>query len=224
MEHIGIRTSATAVAMAAALMLAACGSVSSPAATTGDTPSPTPSATATSTPTEEATATASPTPTATASPQRVLGDAQECENEELGYRVEYPEDWWANEDIAGGSPGVADIEECTYFAREEVAIEPATQIPAEVAIWFSSQRSDTPESQGEVISREETTVDAHDAVVVEYEPPVGGFSPEGTVIYQYLIDTDEGRLAVITDAFGHPDYEQNKEILDAMVETLELDD
>lgn len=212
-----------AVAAATILALAACSPTVSPASTPDQTSDATATATATATRTATEGETASPSPTST--PEPAFDDPQECENDELGFEVEYPGDWWANEDIEGEAEGVQDIEECTYFARQEVEIAPATQIPVEVAIWFDSPAADAPESQGEVISRDETTVDGNDAVVIEYEPPVGGFAPEGTVIYTYRITTDDGLLAARTNAFGHEDdYEDNKDVLDSMMETLEIDD
>lgn len=201
----------------AALALAGCVGTASttPTPTTADeTASPSP------VPTSATTESASPSP----AEDSASADVAECENTELGYTVEYPADWWANErvepDFAGGTP----IPGCTYFAPKPVELQPNAGLPGGIAIWFDTPSAGAPEAQGEVLDREETTVDGQDAVVIEYEPPVGSFSPEGTVIYEYLVTTDDGVLAALTDAFRHPDYEPNKRILDAMMESLELED
>ena len=228
MEHLTRAPAAAAAVLTLALGAAGCGNdTASDVTTTGATPSSSASATPSLTPTERPTGTltASPSSTPDASEMaEALGDAEECENDELDFEVEYPEAWWANERIEPDFEGGTPIPECTYFAPEPVELQPNAGLPGGIAIWFDAPAADAPEVQGDVLDRHETTVDDHDAVVVEYEPPVSGFSPEGTVIYKYLVAVDDGVLAAMTDAARHPDYEENKEILDAMMETLELED
>lgn len=219
-----IRTTIATLIVAA---LAACGTSSSPTArpaTASPTPteaaSPSPTATATPTPTE------SPTPTPSPTDESAFEDAQECENPELGYEVEYPAGWWANERVEAEDP-VANITECTFFAPSEIELEPGTDDLAGVAIRFDVVESDV-DRGGEILLDEETTVDGHEARIIEREPdPQPGFIQEGELIYQYVITLEGGdELVATTDTINQEEaaYEESKPILDAMMGTIEIDD
>ena len=222
------------VAILATAALAAC--TGTPGTDGGATPTPSPTLATTSpsptaTPSATETETASPTATESETPTPTqggpLGDASECENEELDYEVEYPGDWWANERIEPDDDNLTPIPACQYFAPNEVDLQPNAGLPNGLAIWF-----DLPTEgvvlDGEIISEDEVTLDGHDARVVEREPtPSAGFVPEGSRVYQYIIELDDGRqLTAITDNILQDDarYEEAKPILDAMMETLDLDD
>lgn len=227
------RCMTTSAILVAALVLAAC--TGSPGVDTGDTPSALPSATATAaapSPTGDdvtASATASASPT-----DGPLGDAAECENEELGYEVEYPEDWWANERIEPDEPTLTPIPECMYFAREPVDLRPNAGLPAGLAVHFDIREGqealdpELMESYGEVLGQDEDTVDDRPAVVWETEVTNGtSFTPAGSRTYQYVIELEDGsQLVAITDSVhqDEEDYEATKPILDAMMDSLELDD
>ena len=226
----------TTFAILAALVLAAC--TGSPGVDTGDTPS------AVATPTSSAAASGSASPTgdeetsaatATASPSDgSLGDAQECENEELGYEVGYPEDWWANERIEPDEPTLTPIPECMYFAREPVDLQPNAGLPGGLAVHFDvreGQEAVDPElmeSYGEILGQDDDTVDGRPATVWETEATNGtSFTPAGSRTYQYVIELEDGsQLVAITDSVhqDEEDYEATKPILDAMMDSLELDD
>lgn len=212
-------------AILAAGMLAAC--TGAPGATAILTPTPSP-AEATATPT----ASPSPTGTATVSPSPTrggpLGDAEDCENEELGYAVDYPGDWWANERIEPEDDNLTPIPACQYFAPNEVELQPNAGLPNGIAIHFDIPDQPIDLSTDEILSDEETTVDDRDARVVESEPePQPGFVPEGSLVYRYVIELDDGRqLVASTDNILQDDalYEDSKGILDAMMDTLDIDD
>lgn len=222
----------TTSAILAAGVLAAC--TGSPGLDTGETPSASPTATATAT--ETATATASPSPTGeetaspTASPTQggPLGDAGECENEELGYEVDYPGDWWANDRIEPEDDNLTPIPACQYFAPNEVELQPNAGLPNGIAIWFEIPGQEIDPSGEEVLSDDTTTIDGLDARVVETQPaPQPGFVPEGSHVYRYIIELDDGRqLVATTDDILQDEsrYEESKAMLDAMMETLEIDD
>ncbi len=213
-------------AILAAGMLAAC--TGTPGETGTLTPTPTG---ATATPT--ATASPSPTATETASPSPTqggpLGDAENCENEELGYEVDYPGDWWANERIEPEDENLDPIAACQFFAAEQVELQPNAGLPNGIAIRFEIPEQEIdPLEGGDVISDDETTVDGRDTRVVEMEPePQAGFVPEGSRMYRYVVEIDDGRqLVATTDDILQDDarYEEAKPILDAMMDTLEIDD
>jgi hypothetical protein len=197
----------------------------------GDEPAPSPSPTATATRT--ATATAVPTtdetasPTVSPAPSGALGDATECENEELGYEVDYPGDWWANERIEPEGD-LTPIPACQYFAPTGVELQPNAGLPSGIAIRFEIPDQEIDPAEGEVLSQDDTTVDGRDALIVETEPaPQPGFVPEGSHVYRYIVELSDGRQLVATTDDILQDgarYEDAKAILDAMMETLDIDD
>jgi hypothetical protein len=223
------------VATVAAGALSAC--TGAPGDDGGTTPQPSvepatfsPSATTThetKAPSPAASEVAMSTPTATPTEGGRLRDASECENEDLGYEVDYPEDWWANERVEPDDDNLTPIAACQFFAPDEVDLQPNAGLPNGVAIRFDLL-AEAVVLDGEILSDDETTVDERNARVVEREPtPSPGFVPEGSVVYQYIIEFDGGRqLAATTDNIHQHDarYEEAKAILDAMMATLELDD
>lgn len=221
-----MRRSMTTSAILVTGVLLAC--TGSPRLDTGETPSASPTALATAT--QTATATASPTADDTASPTQggPLGDAAECENEELGYEVDYPGDWWANERIEPEDDNLTPIPACQYFAPTEVELQPNAGLPNGIAIRFEIVEQDVDPAKEEILSDDTTTVDGHDARVVETEPaPQPGFVPEGSQVYRYIVELDDDRQLVATTDDILQDsarYEESKAILDAMMETLEIDD
>lgn len=196
------------------------GSETASAATASPTPDPTPSPSAAG-PSAPARASAS-----AASSEGPLGDAESCDNEAIGFSVDYPEGWWANEDVepdfAGGTP----IPACTYFGPEPVELRPNAGLPQGIAIWFDVETQF--EFTGDTLSEEETTVDGRSAVAMETEATgAGGFTPEGTRTYAYVVALADGRqlLAQTTTVYiDEETYADAKPILDAMMESLEFDD
>ncbi len=226
------RTATTAL-LAIGALLAAC--TGTPGTATDTSPSVAPTTTAPTSPTAEPTATATETPDATArdtpSPTQggPLGDARECENEELGYEVDYPGEWWANERIDPEDDNLDPIAACQFFATEQVELQPNAGLPNGIAIRFEIPEQDIdPNEGGDVISDDETTIDGREARVVELEPePQAGFVPEGSRMYRYVVEIDDGRqLMATTDNILQDDarYDEAKPILDAMMDTLEIDD
>jgi len=141
--------------------------------------------------------------------------------------VKYPADWWANERVEPEDESLTPIPACQYFAPSEVELQPNAGLPNGIAIQFDvpNQRIDPPED--EIIDEEERTVDDRDARVMETEPaPQPGFVPEGSRIYRYIVELHDGRqLVASTDNILQDDaaYQQSKNVLDAMMESLELD-
>jgi hypothetical protein len=212
------------IATLASLALTAC--VSAPTPSPADSGVP-----VTTAPSPTGRASGSPAGTASASPsatgEPVLGEALECENQELGYEVDYPEEWWANERIEPEDEDLTPIAACQYFAPSPIELQPNAGLPNGLAIWFQIPEEEA-ESTGELLSEETLTIDGHDAVVTEIQPePSEGFVPEGSLIYRYEIQLSEGRrLVASTDNILQDDsrYQESKPILDAMMATLEIED
>ena len=214
----------TCAVLGAGLLAAACTTAPGPDDTAAATPSASPTTTAT--PVAE---TPSASPSVTPSPTQggPLGDAAECENEELGYEVEYPGDWWANERIEPEDDVLTPIPACQYFAPTEVELQPNAGLPNGIAIRFEIPEDPIEPPDDEIISEEERTVADRDARVIETEPaPQEGFVPEGSRLYQYIIELADGRQLVATTGNILQDderYAESRAILDAMMETLEIE-
>lgn len=186
----------------------------------GDEPpaSALPTASAVPSATPEATASAAATPSP--SPE-IFPDGQRCTNDTDGYLVEYPSDWYANEEIPP-SEGLDGIPACRYFAPEPFEVLPNAGLPSSVAIDFQ-RVADEPPMGGTEISSEQLTVDGRDATVREFETTGDGFTPPGEMVYQYLISLDGGDMLVVsTDSQRDGDYSEHREVLDLMMETLSL--
>lgn len=148
-----------------------------------------------------------------------------CTNEEVGYEVSYPDDWVVNEE---GLPP------CSAFDPEDVAIPEVGEIPADIAVVIHENRveferaTDFESDPGvEVISAEETTVDGRTAILAELEHTGEGLYPEGWTSYAYHIDLDPFTLQAVThdiEEAGPPTYEERRDILDAMVDSLSFVD
>lgn len=151
----------------------------------------------------------------------ILGDAQTCTNDEDGYRVSYPEDWHTNSGRVTTS--------CQYFAPEPIELRPGTE-PTGVAIAFRVEpiayermASEVVGGRGEELtSRGETTVAGRDALVVDARSTGGALLPEGTRSHRYVVDLGERTMIASTDDTGDASLDERRRILEAMVETLEL--
>jgi len=219
----------TCAFLAAGVLAAACTAAPGQDGTDAATASASPSTTATpAAPDGSETATAGPSDTPSPTQGGPLGDAAECENDELGYEVEYPGDWWANDRIEPEDDGLTPIAACQYFGPSEVELQPNAGLPNGIAIRFEIPEQEIDAPEDEILAEDETTVDDRDARVVETEPaPQAGFVPEGSLVYRYIVELDDGRrLVATTDNILQDEerYAESKAILDAMMETLEIED
>ena len=134
-----------------------------------------------------------------------------CTNPEVGYTVNFPNNWFYNTHVSGEG-GAEDVEACRYFSSEDFTVTPGSE-PTGVSIGMSRDRSAFDASAGE-----QTTVGGRDAVRYEAESTTPGF--EG-MFYVYSIDLGDGTtLTAQTSDRWVGDYEENKDILDAMMESL----
>ena len=135
-----------------------------------------------------------------------------CTNPEIGYTVNFPNNWFYNTHVTGEG-AAEDVEACRYFSSEDFTVTPGSE-PTGVSIGMSVENEPFDASEGEAV-----TVGGRDAVRQETEVTTPGF--EGTY-YTYRIDLNGQRLVAQTVDTWVGDYEENKDILDAMMETLEF--
>jgi hypothetical protein len=133
-----------------------------------------------------------------------------------GYTVEHPADWTANDD------GV--LPPCSWFAPEEFVVPEASDVrTAPVTLRVESlPYAEVAAPMPDEVSRTAVEVDGRPAVRAELVT-TGGLYPAGTRITSYAVDL--GDRTLVADAVEVPggDHERDVAVLDAMVESLELD-
>jgi hypothetical protein len=159
-------------------------------------------------------------PTPSESPSGVR-DLYRCENATDGYALDVPSDWYANPRVEGGE-GLDDVAACRFFGPTEFEIAPNAGIPPAVAISIQIV-ADAPPAAGEVVESRDVLVDGSDATVRLVETTSDGFTPAGTLVYEYLVTMDDGRVLLVgTDSSRDGDFEEHREVLDAMMQTLDF--
>ena len=73
------------------------------------------------------------------------------------------------------------------------------------------------------VTREELMVANRAGVRLEYVSTGDGLLPEGTPVYEVLVELDGGTLIASTRGLDGLDYETNKAVLDLMVESIRID-
>lgn len=161
--------------------------------------------------------TSDPTATSTRAPAPTLG--AECEDPEVGYRTSYPSDWRTNDGEV--------VPTCRLFDPQPIEVEPQTEIPFDIAVAVrttdvSLETFATEDMAAEVLTSRSTTVDGHEAVVVEVRSTGEAMLPEGVHSYRYAVDLGDRRLVAATHDVGEPAYEQTRQVLDQMMDTIDL--
>ena len=134
-----------------------------------------------------------------------------CTNPEVGYTVNFPNNWYYNTHVAGEG-AAEDVEACRYFSSEDFTVTPGSE-PTGVSIAISSDHSAFDASADELV-----TVGGRQAARYESESTTPGFKG---MYYVYSIDLGDGTtLAAQTSDRWVGDYEENKDILDAMMQSL----
>lgn len=185
------------------------------------TPSPT-AAEATPSPTED------PSPISTQSPDasaEATADWPRCENADLGFSVAYPPDWWVQEE-ARPDPALDPLPGCTYFAPQPVDVPQNAGLPPSIAIVFglTEEPLGPVEPPYVILSSETTTVDGMPAVREESEATeeAGPFAQPGDRSYGYRIELPGGEELGVGVNSSVGDYEEEKRILDLMMQTLQV--
>jgi hypothetical protein len=60
-------------------------------------------------------------------------------------------------------------------------------------------------------------------VRLEYVATADGLLPEGTPVYEVLVDLDGSTLIASTQGLDDLDFDANKDVLDLMVDSLRID-
>jgi hypothetical protein len=142
---------------------------------------------------------------------------RECTNEPDAYTVEYPQDWEIN---AGDTEPP-----CSYFDPDPIDLPEAQEAPLDIAVSIRREPANLDRVSGEdptieVLERETTEVDGRDAIHRLTESTGGGLRPEGIRAYQYLVDLAGETLIASTYDVDGEDFDANREVLDAMMESL----
>jgi hypothetical protein len=155
------------------------------------------------------------TQTAAAAPATTL--SQRCTNSQFGISVAYPEGWHTND----GSV----IPACSVFHPAPIELPRESEIPFELAVVLHVEKGPvdqlTRSSQWErVLSSTETTIGGRKATRVEVEATGEGLANRGLRSLRYVVDLGGGRALVATTHAVDGSYEQNKEVLRRMVESV----
>lgn len=141
---------------------------------------------------------------------------QVCANPDSGYVVQFPGSWHTNAD--------GEVAGCRFFhpSRFEVPARPET-----LAVAVSLRRERVPfalvTAYGDDAQVEELDVDGHRARRAEYVASGETFLPAGTRVYELAIDLgDETLIATARDVGDGLAFDEAKDVLDRMTETLQL--
>lgn len=229
------RTFTPFAAIGLAAVLAGCfgGTDPVPSQTPEATPQPSPSEAASMTP--EPTAAPSESPAASATPGPSFGgaggftvipnpeadalflDRDECTNPQDGYRLQFPDDWWTNTEIAR-------FPACVWFSPTFYEVVDETQRPDEIAIELFRVDGDYGWTTEE-FTREDVAVGTQRGVRAE----IAGTAEDAVngTTYLYVVQLgptpEEGpNLVARTDTDMGGDYALNKAVLDRIMATIEF--
>lgn len=216
---------ALVVTGAAAVILALAVLIGQGGPPTGGPQSPTQEPSASSVPSTTPEATAEPTESQTQEPigASVFDDPDSCQDDSVGYRVAFPDNWWWNQPFESE---IGPHANCRYFAPDffdAATVSREQPIPEGVAIFVSIIGPDGALGQvGDVVTSEELTVAGRPATREEQEYAPGGFLAPGERVYRYDIELPEDRRLIFSTSNQVGAYDENREVLDGMMESLEL--
>ncbi len=146
--------------------------------------------------------------------------AQRCENVEDGYSVAFPASWNTNTGEV--------VAPCSFFHPDEFEVPERTEtlgvaiLISREPVAFAFVAAEQPTRRD--VDREELTVAGRPAVRLEYRATDEGLLPDGTPVYEVLVDLGGSTLIASTRGFEQLDFEANKDVLDLMVESLRLEE
>lgn len=143
-----------------------------------------------------------------ASPAAAAGPlTNRCTNDEFGFSVSYPSDWYTND-----SAEVLDsyVSACTLFAPfDDIVVYPdATNVPIFLKHQSSGVDGGTP-----------VTIDGHQGTQVD---SISGVDPHAWHTYYVPLDDETVFVAFAFDNGSAP-FDESVEVLDAMMATVDLD-
>ena len=220
------------VAAIGILLLAACSNQTAELATA------TPEASATARPSATSTAHATPSPTTERSSEptpdpfgsAVFDDPNSCEHSSGTYRVAFPESWWWNTEYEHDELGT--LAACRFFSPEQYDITTASReqpIPHRVSIWMDYAEGGCYGYINPILEKRTVTIDGFTATATEFAEGKREDNPPS--YYQYVIDLtpelpcedpQSARFSATTGVDLYGDYEDNKAMLDRMMETLRI--
>ncbi len=144
---------------------------------------------------------------------------QTCINQQVGYQVNYPQDWQTNSGKVMNfcqvfDPNSAKVPERTESISKAIYLRVEENTPFDLV---------SQENLGEEhLSKETLTIDSYQAVAVESESTGRAMLPKGQRTYSYIVDLGNRTLIATTYDVPGNDYPKNKQILDDMLKTLEF--
>jgi hypothetical protein len=145
--------------------------------------------------------------------------AERCTNEEDGFSVAFPASWHTNTgDVVAA---------CSFFHPDEFQVPERTEtlgvaiLISREPVAFAAVAAEQPTRRD--VTQEELTVADRPAVRLEYVATREGLLPEGTPVYEVLVDLDGSTLIASTQGLDDLDFDANKAVLDQMVESLRLE-
>lgn len=148
-----------------------------------------------------------------------LALGQTCTNEAAGYTIRYPTGWQTNPGDVTEQCRVFDPAAITLPERSE-SFDEAIHIRVD-RVPFEQVTDETSISERQ-LSRRETTIDGHQAVVVEAESTGQALLPEGIRSYRYAVNLNGQTLIASTYDVQGTQYQRNKQVLDQMINTLDI--
>lgn len=153
-----------------------------------------------------------------AAPPETVPAERQCTNPAAGYTLAYPREWHTNTGEV--------LPVCSLFHPDDFEVPERTETTG-VAISVSREPVAFEFVTGEQPGRrelleEETTVAEHPAVRLEYVATGEALLPEGTPVYEYLVDLDGETLIATLRGLGSLDFEASKDVLDGMMESLTI--
>jgi hypothetical protein len=158
----------------------------------------------------------------------VFDDPDNCTNEVAGYRLAFPDDWWVNTKYE--DPEAGHIAACRFFSPNEFDAYSITEplgTPDGVAIAATFLRDGCFGSVNHVIHEEDRVWDGHQLTVRE---EAEGIQPGEAYAYSITINLGDSpcgsansrQLQFRTSRALAGDYVENKEVLEAMMQTIQL--
>jgi len=145
-----------------------------------------------------------------------------CSYDREGYGIDYPEGWFTPDDRAWV---------CQLFDPQPFVVEPDIEPPiVAVSVYVERYRlskvvsalSD-PTFYTVISSEQGTFADAgRPGTILETKATSQGLWPKGTRTFSVLVDRVDSTIAVSTNDLAGSDYEQNKQIVLAMAESLRI--
>jgi hypothetical protein len=158
----------------------------------------------------------------TPSPQRATPDAlsQRCTNTRYGISISYPAGWQTND----GSL----LPACSAFDPTPIDIPRDSEIPFDIAVVLDVEQVPLEQftrssSFQRVLAATPMTIAGRNASRVEVEADGDRLADRGLRTLRYVIDLGAGRTLIASTHATDGSYEQKKEILGRMMESVKVE-